>query len=93
MVERDFIYTMQHPVKGCLTFTNDPDKAEAFSRAGWIVNAKSNTGNGSKVFSRALSGRYGEIDCTGGIVLNRSTGFSQEITEATCRESCCSTRR
>lgn len=57
MVERDFIYTMQHPLCKIITFTNDPDKAEAYSRAGWIVNAKSNTGNGSKVFKIAKTTR------------------------------------
>jgi len=47
---RDFVYTMQHPKKGYITFTNDPTVAEAYSRRGYIVHAKSNTGNGSKVF-------------------------------------------
>ena len=54
---RDFIYTMQHPVKGCLTFTNSPDIAESYSRAGWVVSARSNTGNGSKVFKVAKTTR------------------------------------
>lgn len=46
----DFIYTIVHPLKGWRTFTNDPVKAEAYSREGYIVFAKSNDGNGSKVF-------------------------------------------
>ena len=46
----DFVYSMQHPVKGFTTFTNDPYIAESYSRAGYIVRAKGNTGNGSKVF-------------------------------------------
>ena len=53
----DFVYSMQHPYYGFTTFTNDPKIAEAYSRAGYIVHAKSNTGNGSKVFKVAKTTR------------------------------------
>ena len=46
----DFIYSMQHPRSGMMTFTNDPDVAEGYARAGYIIHARANTGNGSKVY-------------------------------------------
>ena len=52
-MDLDFVYIMQHPKKMFKTFTNDPNIAESYSRAGWKVTAKSNTGNGSKVFKIA----------------------------------------
>ena len=49
----DFVYSMENPSNGITTFTNSPEVAEGYSRAGWKVLARSNTGNGSKVFKYA----------------------------------------
>lgn len=46
----DFMYTMRHPMCGTIAFTNKVETAEAYSRNGWIVTGKGNTGNGSKLF-------------------------------------------
>lgn len=53
----DFVYSMENPWNGITTYTNDPNIAEGYSRAGWKVLARSNTGNGSKVFKIAKTTR------------------------------------
>lgn len=48
----DFRFTMRHPYCGTIAFTDKIELAESYSRAGWIVTCKGNTGNGSKIYKQ-----------------------------------------
>ena len=48
----DFTFTMRHPTKNLTGYTNKVELAEAYSRVGWIVTCKGNTGNGSKIYKQ-----------------------------------------